>query len=383
MFDVDLLVIGGGCAGLSLALRMAEGAGSIDSVLLLEAREAYSDDRTWCFWRTRSHRFEALVEAQWSSFEVRHGGRTQRLSCEDTPYQMIPSIGFYRHALDRIEASPRVNLDLGVSVTADPEPDGEGWVVHTPGRSIRARYVVDTRPPSVAPDCLLWQSFLGQVVRTGHEAFESGTALLMDFDEPSSRWVRFTYVLPRTAQEALVETTVFATRPLGAEELREVHQMGLERRLGTEDMEVLRSEYGALPMGVTTAADPVPWIRAGLFHGGARPSTGYAFQRIQTWAESCADSLRFGRGPRGPRPDPVVRRWMDTVFLNVLSADPARGPELLFRLFSGAAPARVIRFLSDEGSTLDSLAVVRSLPPSPFLRQAGARLLGRAGGAIR
>ena len=68
---------------------------------------------------------------------------------------------------------------------------------------------------------------------------------------------------------------------------------------------------------------------------------------------------------------------MDAVFLRVLRSEPERGPELLARLFEAAPTHRVVRFLSDLGSASDALAIVRALPPGPFLREAGAALLRR------
>ena len=104
--------------------------------------------------------------------------------------------------------------------------------------------------------------------------------------------------------------------------------------------------------------------------GGARPSTGYAFQRIQRWAGECAHSLVSRGEPTAHRPDPLALRLMDQIFLDVLRADPSRGAALFFSLFSRVDPARVIRFLSGNGSTIDGLAVVAAMPVPPFLRAA-------------
>ncbi|MFQ3248021.1 MAG: lycopene beta-cyclase, partial [Arenicella sp.] len=42
--DVDVAILGGGCAGLSLAVRLAS---SNFLVKVIEPREDYVDDRTW------------------------------------------------------------------------------------------------------------------------------------------------------------------------------------------------------------------------------------------------------------------------------------------------------------------------------------------------
>lgn len=382
MDDVDLLVLGGGCAGLSLALRLSEGAGGLEDIVVLEARESYQDDRTWSFWRTRPHRFEEIVAHEWAGFEVLAGGEVARLDCQATPYQMIPAGAFYAHALELISRSPHVDVELGARVEGVPERVGDHWVVRAGERQLRARHLVDTRPPRVRPSCLLWQSFFGQVVRTEVDRFDPEVATLMDFAGGHEDRIQFTYVLPRSRREALVETTVFGREAIGPGDLEQAHGEDLERRLAGSGHEVVRQEHGVLPMGLTSSLHPVAWTRAGLFHGGARPSTGYAFQRIQRWADSCAASLRTGLGATGLSADPSHMRWMDSIFLGVLADRPASGPGLLLQLFSRAPTERVIRFLSDEGSVRDSLSIVSSLPPWPFLRQAAAQLSGRSRRAI-
>ncbi|MDA8959616.1 lycopene cyclase family protein [bacterium] len=377
MPDLDLLVLGGGCAGLGLGLRLADGGAGSPRTHVLEAREQYQDDRTWCFWRTAPHRFEPLIAATWDTMSVGRGGASGRYDCRDTPYQMLPSLPYYEDAQERIGGSERVTLDLGVRVTSRPTRERDGWVVETNQGVLRARHLVDTRPPATAPKCVLWQSFLGRVVRAEAPRFDPSTVTLMDFDEPNPRGVQFTYVLPFSTHEALVETTVFGAQALGAEDLAADLDLALEQRLAGAAASTVRSEHGALPMGFDAPPPAAPWVQAGLFHGGARPSTGYAFQRIQTWAEACSRALLAGGAPLPAAPDSALRRGMDAVFLRVLRSEPERGPELLSRLFAAAPTHRVIRFLSDLGSTADALAVVSSLPPGPFLREAGAALLRR------
>ncbi|MEY2979796.1 MAG: hypothetical protein RL562_23, partial [Planctomycetota bacterium] len=63
MPDLDLVVLGGGLAGLSLAERLAAAGAQAPRTVVLEARADYADDRTWCFWRHEPHRYEELVAA--------------------------------------------------------------------------------------------------------------------------------------------------------------------------------------------------------------------------------------------------------------------------------------------------------------------------------
>ena len=87
---------------------------------------------------------------------------------------------------------------------------------------------------------------------------------------------------------------------------------------------ILRSESGILPMGPLPFKRPKngTYIKAGLTAGGLRPSTGYAFQRIQKWAKICAERLAVGGPPVGHAADPWTLCAMDRIFLAVLRAQP-------------------------------------------------------------
>ena len=127
--DVDVAVLGGGLAGLSLAERLGAPARAGPSVVVVEQRAAYRDDRTWCAWRVASHRYDALVDRTWSRFEVREGGVAVVVECPDAPYQMISAGTFYRHAQSQLERSARVRLELGQAVVGAPRRLDDGWQI--------------------------------------------------------------------------------------------------------------------------------------------------------------------------------------------------------------------------------------------------------------
>ena len=377
--EVDTLILGGGCAGLSLGVRLAERA---QNALILESRASYSNDRTWCFWRHRAHRWEHLVSRSWTSLSLSSATADATVNCADSPYQMIEAGRFYDAATQAIAAAPAVQLCMNETITDEPQLIDGLWRVRTATKEVAARYVVDTRPPRSPRlgDAVLWQSFLGQEVAWDAPTVDPHKVALMDFVETAearqTRGVMFTYVLPFSAQRALIHTTVFGAEPINADALANHQARALQRlsrdtaKRGQTAHYIERSESGILPMGMTVSV-PAPgahYVRAGLMSGGARPSTGYAFQRIQRWADSCAAALHAGRGPVGHAPDSLTRRGMDRLFLRVIRDYPERAPEMFVRLFSTANPARVLRFLSDEGSLVDCLAVIATLPPVPFLR---------------
>ena len=375
--DLDLVVVGGGCAGLSLALRLAEQPGRCRRVMVLESRSAYTNDRSWCFWRLGPHRYETLVRRSWSRVAVRSTSRAVHIACAHTPYQMLEAGAFYDHECRAIAASDGVRLQTGVSVLGPPRPVPGGWRIETSAGGLTAAQVIDTRPPG-APrhgDSALWQSFLGQELVCERPVFDPSCVELMDFAHDSPGAVAFTYVLPLSPDRALVETTPFDPQPRGPADLARRQQQAVQRLCGDAQTFVARTEAGILPMGMTQPATALSGalgpghLRAGLMSGAARPATGYAFQRIQRWADGCSAALRRGQAASGHTPDPLLTRLMDRLFLDVLRTHPERGPELFMRLFARTTTPRIVRFLSDRATFMDRVAVAASLPTGLFLRQ--------------
>jgi lycopene beta-cyclase len=289
------------------------------------------------------------------------------------PYQLLESDAFYDHACAVIAGSDTVRLSTGVSVLGPPRLVAGRWRIETSAGGLSAARVIDTRPPSppLQGGALLWQSFLGQELICERPVFDATCVQLMDFSNDAPGAVAFTYVLPLESDRALVETTLFDPRPHGASDLAHRQRRAVLRLCGDSGTTVVRTERGILPMGIARH-DPAlgrGHLRAGLMSGAARPATGYAFERIQRWADACAGALRNGDEPVGHAEDSLVTRAMDRLFLDVLRSHPERGPELFTNLFDRTPTPRLVRFLSDRATFLDRAAVIASLPTGLFLRQ--------------
>jgi lycopene beta-cyclase len=370
----DLVILGGGCAGLSLAMAIESHGARAPRTLVIESRTEYKNDRTWCFWSDRSKVLPYKIQHLWQTMRVSNDGRSVSLNCGATPYHMLAGEDFYKSALASISRQPNITLQMGSSVIDEPHFDGSVWTLNTSAGSISAYNVVDTRPPNAVCNggSTLWQSFYGIEVECGAAEFDDITLDLMNFLEPNQKNVPFVYVLPVSPTRALIELTVFGAQPLGPNALAKQLDTAVAKLVKGEPFRTLRSEHGILPMGLNGATPPAhkSYVRVGVMAGSARPSTGYSFQRIQLWAQECAASLASDRQPAPHRPDPLPLRLMDQIFLEVLKAHPVRGGAIFFALFSRANTASVIRFLSGRGGVVDSLAVVLAMPFAPFLQAA-------------
>jgi len=381
----DLAILGGGCAGLSLSMALAAQGVRCPRTLVIESRTEYTNDRTWCYWKDSNARAPYPTRHRWQTMRVVHAGQSVSLDCGATPYQMVAAQDFYASAQALIDRTPNLALRLGTSVVGELGHSGGVWNIRTSAGNVRARSVVDTRP-SQRPrrdGATLWQSFYGHEIECSAAVFDPLSLDLMNFLAPDARDVPFVYVLPVTPTRALVEVTVFSATPLAPEALSARLDAAVAQRVGGAPFATVRSEHGILPMGLNQAPGSADksHVKVGVMAGGARASTGYAFQRIQSWAGECADALVRCGHPVGHRPDPLPLRVMDRIFLDVLRANPSLGGALFFSLFSRTDPARVIRFLSGDAGVVDSLVVVAAMPVLPFVGAALA--MARRRGRIR
>ena len=371
----DIAVLGGGLAGLSLVLQLLA-RGVTARITIVEPRDSYSDDRTWCFWDTEDHPFRHLIADRWPVWHVHDRTRAYACGGGAHAYARLASGDVYAHALDRIAQAPNVRLWQGTRVR-----HLEGRRVQTDAGTLDADLVYDGRPPRLPETSSgprLLQQFVGRRIATDRDAFDSGACQLMDFRLPQTHGIAFLYVLPHGRREALVEATVFAATKVPGDRLDAMLDDALAARLEAR-VETLGEERGAIPM-VPNLGERAPSpgvIPIGTRAGAPRGSTGYAFLPIQRHSRALADRLVRG-DPRPVRMRGHLTDWLDRVFLARLVQAPEQAPGDFGRLFGRVAPDRLVRFLMERGGVLDHLAVMSALPTGAFLRHAAAVSLPRA-----
>lgn len=388
----DLVILGGGCAGLSLATQLIQSNSTL-SVLVLERRSIYIQDRTWCYFGDKSMP-RADAQHRWLSMRVSSNCGEVVVDCSTSPYEMINAAQFYKNAQKLIDQSNLVNLQLGTNVIKSPEKYGDLWQITTDNNIFQSRYIVDTRPVDQPRrgGAKLWQSFYGAEIECEFDTFNVSCGDLMDFSAADAcgcrlvlpKSVCFVYVLPTSTRKALIEFTVFGLDPLTPVDLEKLLQQAITQRLCGTDFKVIRRECGVLPMGTrsTKSFQDFSYVTAGLTAGGARPSSGYAFARIQNWALSCAESLRSGNGPVKHAQDSYLQKFMDGLFLKLVRSRPDLAPDLFVALFAGTKAPSVIRFLSDRASLTDYMRVIASLLPGPLLRALFVRKAPKANSPV-
>ncbi|MER7666317.1 lycopene cyclase family protein [Streptomyces sp. NPDC096193] len=387
--DADVVIIGGGASGLSLAhaLATSEGAGSCSygsgklSVALVEAPEGplRPAERTWCFWEEAAGEFDDAVTASWGRLRV-HGpdGHVSGGGLGRLRYKMIRSAGFEQLVHARLADLEHVRLLRAtaheVRATADAAEvrctTADGRAAH-----VRGRIVYDSRPlPSLPPArTTLLQHFRGWFVRTRRPAFDPEVADLMDFRVPQPpHGLAFGYVLPLGPRDALVEYTRFSRAPLSRESYDRAlrHYTTDVLRLGA--LEIRDAEQGVIPM--TDARFPrhagAGVFRIGAAGGATRPATGYTFSASRRQTGGIAAALRAGRSGAVPAPWSRRAMAMDAVMLRALDTGRVDGPRFFSTLFRRTPPEQLLRFLDGRTGLFEDLRIGFAVPMWPMLRTA-------------
>ncbi len=374
------LILGAGCAGLSLAWHLL-GRGVRDRIVLVDRREGYTNDRTWCFWDVEPTPFDHLATHAWDRWDLfEPSGRLVACSSNRYRYRRLRAIDFYEAVQNRLSAFPNVELVLGETVL-QRQDTGKGFEVETTGGIFQGDLAFDSaRLPehllsaSSQPEHPfgLVQHFLGQTVRVDRPVFDPDRPILMDFRVDQSSGPRFVYLLPISAEVALVENTYLSAASISADRHRMEIRDYLREHFGQDAFEVLEEESGRIPMSTARPVRP-PDSRAisiGLAGGAARPSSGYAFLRIQRQCRNLANALTAGGTLEKLDLDSLAPRkydFFDTVFLQVLADRPERAPQLFSRMFRGAGADSLVRFLGDASGWRDDLRLILALPKLPFL----------------
>ena len=375
----DLIIIGGGCAGLSLASNLAKLPGAVPKVLVIEQRLQYRNDRTWCFWDTANAACKSLVTHAWPTFRIKDKQQAHAYDALKHPYLMLASDVFYNQALAEIDRCSNTQLLLGEEIIGSAVKVNQAWQVKTASGEYSAKCLVDTRPhpDMVESDSVLWQSFFGQEIELDESRFDADQCVLMDFDDGFANGLAFVYFLPTSAKQALIEYTVFSEHRYNKEALQPMLMQAVAQYTDQMAHRVVREESGVLPMGnkrIRAHQDP-SYVFSGLHAGGARPSSGYAFQRIQAWAQACAVSLVEQNRLLPFAKDKWLQRHMDDLFLYVIKSQPKMASSLFKALFKHCPHPALVKFMSDQASLYDAFCVMKSLPTFLFIQSVPRYLL--------
>ncbi len=411
----DFILSGGGLAGLSLAYHLINSPLRDRSILIVDKNAKQQNDRTWCFWEEQPTLFDEIAYRVWRRLRFASDDFSREYDLAPYRYQMIRGIDFYNFTRERLAKCDNVtflcgNIDRiedgadGATVTADGRSFSGSWVfdsmlppslrgsvpaslresslsgMERGERQSQAASMPELRTPQAVTPLRsaqnasnyhhLKQHFRGWEIETDRPCFNPQLPTLFDFRMPQAGHMRFVYTLPFAENRALIEYTVFSAELLQSEEYDAGLRTYVEDRLGIRRYQIKHVEAGVIPM----TDHPFPRrlggrvMAIGTKGGRVKPSTGYAFLRIQRDSAAIVQSLIKHDQPFDI---PAQRRRFhlhDSILLNVMTHYPDDLKPIFTLMFRNNPIQRIFRFLDETASFNEEVRFIASLPPGRFLQ---------------
>ena len=351
MKEFNYVIIGGGCAGLSLAYELDINEKLKDKTLaIIEPRSEYKKDKTWSFWKVSPHNFDDCIKKSWENFSINIPGKTNFLECKCYPYQSIDSGLFYEKINNRLKENKNIFFFKDIKEI-----------------NSNNSFIFNSVPNLKKDHLNLWQHFCGVEIETKNNFFDEEIFNLMDFDCEQRDSVHFFYTLPYSKNKALVETTWLSKMNDNSQKNYD-HQIKdyIEKHLKIKDYKITYKEEGAIPLFYPSYEKEKNKINIGTAGGMTRLSTGYTFLNIQEHSkfiskniENISNTNRFEINKK--------YQFLDDIFLRVLNKHPEKMPDIFFNMFK-TSPKTVIKFLSNKSNYLEDLSIILRMPKMTFIK---------------
>jgi len=327
------------------------------------------------------------VHHQWKKLDFYSNHFSTELSIEPYTYKMIRGIDFYNYVKTNTASLPNIEwrkatvkklVDTTFEFVGTNEIAG---IELADGEIIYSDYVFSSilfEPiKAAAHEYHFLQHFKGWEIKTATDCFDSSKALFMDFRVSQEHGTTFMYVLPTSANTALIEYTLFTEELLEDDSYNVALKKYIGETLQIKDYEILHEEKGVIPM--TTKKFPYAKggnIYIGIAGGQAKASSGYAFKFIQKRTAALIKAIKKGKDLSfGKKLKDSKGHLYDAVLLHVLHHRKMPADEIFASIFKGNKASNVLSFLDNESSLLTDLKIMSSVPTRIFLPAALKELL--------
>ena len=359
---IDVAIIGGGSAGMSLAANLA----TLDTgqqVRIFEPNTTASRECHWGLWANASQyeKLRPAIKGHWQGWQlVDHRHQLVKQS-DNFTYTSLSSSRYLNHCENLLHGS----VQLIRAAVDDVEHQADGALLTAAGETFQTAHIFDSRPPRTAAGGLI-QHFVGREIRTQQPLPNVGIATLMDFRVDQSRGLHFIYALPFSKHHLLVESTMISRSAQPESWYTDAIDAWLDDR-GICMAEQLALEVGCIPMDSVYPQDP-RHAAIGAAGGALRRSSGYAFSYIQQQTRQLAERIASGQY-EVPQPISQQLLYMDGIFNRVLIEYPELGVSLFMDMAAALSGEQFARFMLGQASLMDWARVISAMPKGPFLRQ--------------
>ena len=369
----DILIAGGGLAGLSLLYRaVKDGLWNDKQIIVIDQSDKDNNDKTWSFWGNGISVFEPVISHQWKQliFFTNDGQRISLKSGGYT-YNSIKSIDFYNYVLKELRSFE--NISFVKDKILNIQSAQNECILSTPTVIYIAEYLFNSvyqQPVLRKGDQYFLQHFKGWRIQTKSVIPALSEAYLMDFRTNQNQGTTFVYTLPMTSDEVFIEYTLFSKKVLAQQDYDQQLRTYITEVLKIEQYDILEEEFGVIPMtDYAFKRFEGNIVHIGTAGGDTRASTGYTFTNTQKTIDKILDCYRVNGHPFFKQETIGIKQQLyDSTLLNVLDNGDYQGARLFGDLFKGCRADIIFAFLDAETSILQDLYVMKSLKWIPFIK---------------
>lgn len=366
-------IIGAGLAGLQLAVAFSQDVFFKDKkIIIIEPSQKNTNDKTWCFWEKGKGKWESLIKHRWAKGAFISKQTNLQFNLHPYQYKKIESLDFYAYAQNIIRQNPNINFVLDeVKQTKQAKNQIE---IRTTEQNFIAQHCFDSRIDKAfynkpGKHIQIWQPFKGWLIQFDEAVFDIEKFTMMDYRLQHQNNTSFTYVLPFSTNEALVEFTLFVPE-LIEDDLYDIYlKKYIETYISKLPYKIKAVEQGVIPMTTYPFHQVNNHLLTKIGTAGSwvRPSTGYAFKYTEKYVQKIIENLKNAQLP-GHKLIHRKSRLYDALLLDILEQQNALGSSLFERFYKNNPVERSFRFLDGETSLLDDVQLMATLPAAPFLK---------------
>ncbi|WP_298760098.1 lycopene cyclase family protein [uncultured Psychroserpens sp.] len=368
----DYIIIGNGLAGLQLALKMVSDTYFKDKqVALIDPSKKDTNDKTWSFWETAPSQWDDVVHKSWSKASVVTSKTNVEFNLNPYAYKSIRAIDFYTQAKAILKHQQNIHF-IQDTVTSVVE---EGNVIVSTNLNVySASHVFDSRIPKDfyerSKQCIsLIQHFKGWVIKTETEVFDDEKVTMMDYRLKDGKQTTFTYVLPFSKTEALVEFTYFTENVVAETTYDHYIKNYIKEYLNIDHYNILETEMGQIPMTnfAFETYNTSKVTKIGTGGGWVKGSTGYSFKHTEKKVAQIISNLKDNKLPSKGLFKKKYK-FYDKIFLKVLKDENHKGEWLFEQFYSKNSTQTMFRFLDEESTFSEEISIMTSLFSWSFIK---------------
>ena len=370
----DFIIIGNGLAGLQLALKMA-GDSFFDnkSIALIDASDKSENDKSWSYWEKEEGQWNHIVHNSWQSARILTSDLNLELNLKPYTYKTIRSIDFYKNAKSILSKKQNFYFVIEKVLSVD---EGSISKVCTEHQIFFATHIFDSRIPKElynkkqnADLISIKQHFKGIFIKTPETCFNPLEFIMMDYRLKDGEQTTFTYVLPFSETEALIEFTYFTSETVDEDTYDIFIKKYIANYLKISDYEITDTEMGVIPMTTFNFEkfSTKNITKIGTAGGWVKASTGYSFKHTEKKVAQIIRNLKKNSLPSNGLSKKKYK-FYDKIFLKVLKDENFKGEWVFGQFYAKNSVQTMFRFLDEESSFAEELRIMLSLFSWSFIK---------------